>query len=89
MNDLALLALAGLAAGFALGVLHFATLSRVTDMLLSGPVLLPMVLQLARFGVLGAAMYGLALLGAVPLIAAAIGITLARVVIVRRTKGTA
>lgn len=89
MTYMALYTVLGFAAGLTLGTVHFLTLGRLVEMLVSGPVALPLILQLARFAILGAVLYGLALLGALPLIAGAAGIVLARVLVLRRTKGSA
>ncbi|NVO28867.1 hypothetical protein HJ526_15665 [Donghicola sp. C2-DW-16] len=89
MTYMALYTVLGFAAGLTLGAVHFLTLGRLVDMLVSGTVAWPLILQLVRFAVLGAVLYGLALLGALPLIAGTAGIVLARVLVLRRTKGTA
>lgn len=78
----------GLAAGLALGLMHFATLRKVTQMYLSGGSYgRAIALQLARLALLAAALSGLALAGAVPLLSAALGLLIGRAVIFRRNRG--
>lgn len=67
----------GLIAGFVLGVLHFKTLRLVSDRLVQGDMC-AVALQLGRFALLGLALFGLAKLGAVPLLAATAGLLVAR-----------
>jgi hypothetical protein len=67
----------GLAAGFMLGLVHFRTLRLVSDRLVQGDIT-AIALQLGRFVVLAVALFGLAKLGAVPLLAAMAGIIVAR-----------
>lgn len=79
------LSLLGLMLGFAAGLAHFATLRKVTALYLTGGA--PgraLALQLARLVLLTALLAGLALLGAGPLLAGALGVVLARAVILRR-----
>ncbi|WP_425053672.1 ATP synthase subunit I [Psychromarinibacter sp. S121] len=65
--------------GLGLGYLHFASLKRVTALYVSGKSIWAAVaLQAVRLAVLGAGLYGLALLGAIPLLAGALGVLLAR-----------
>ena len=81
---LALTAL-GLVLGFAAGLVHFASLRRVTELYLGGgSPARAVALQLVRFAGLGAVLALLAWLGAAPLIAGALGLTLARGVLLRR-----
>ena len=75
-------------AGFTLGLAHFLSLSRVVQMLVGGPVGLGLVLQLVRFAVLGGALYEIAQLGPLPLLAALAGVILARVLVLRRSRPT-
>jgi len=71
----------GLLAGMVLGALHFKSLRLVSDRLAQGDMT-AIALQLGRFAVLGVALFGLAKLGAVPLLAATAGILVARSLIV-------
>lgn len=92
-HDLAALApaipaAAGLAAGALLGLLFFGSL-RWNARLYGGRVLLALGAQLARFGVLAVALTLLARWGAAPLLAAALGLMLARRVVLRRVERTA
>lgn len=78
----------GLAGGFGLGLVHFASLGRVLALYASGaPAWKALALTLGRFGLLALVLAGLAALGAVPLLAGAVGILIARGVILRRVKG--
>lgn len=83
----ALQILIGLGAGIALGVVHFATLRRVARLYAEGGAGVPLALQLARLLILGAVLFGLAKIGAPALLAGAIGLLLARHVVVRRLGG--
>lgn len=74
----------GAVAGFALGLVHFLTLARIVGMLVGGSVALGLALQLVRFGVLGAALYWIAQLGPLALLAALPGVLLARMIVLRR-----
>jgi len=76
-----------LAAGFLLGLAHFASLRTVTAMLLSGrhPAR-AIALQVARMGVAVAVFAGFAFAGALPLICGALGFLLGRAVVLRRSR---
>ncbi|WP_092464960.1 ATP synthase subunit I [Donghicola eburneus] len=88
MTELTMFIAFGGLAGFILGLAHFLSLSRVVQMLVGGPVGLGLVLQLVRFAVLGGALYGIAQLGPLPLLAALAGVILARVLVLRRSRPT-
>ncbi|MHC9236452.1 N-ATPase subunit AtpR [Pseudooceanicola sp. 502str34] len=80
-------AIAALVAGLLLGLVHFGTLRRVTELYLSGGALWrPLALQLARLAVLAAALVLCALAGALPLLAGALGLLLGRAIVLRRTR---
>jgi F1F0 ATPase subunit 2 len=83
-NDLTLAA-GWLAAGAAIGAIHFMSLRWNIRMLAAGRALLPAVaVQLSRFAVIGTALAAIAIyFGALPLLAATAGIVAARTVIVR------
>lgn len=77
----------GLVLGLALGLIHFASLRRVTTLYLSGgSPARAIALQLGRLALLGLGFAGLAWLGALPLLAGAVGVLIAREVILRRVK---
>ncbi len=80
-------ALSGLAVGGLLGLFHFGALWWNVGYLANGSVLRALVVQLLRFAVLAGALYGVAQLGALVLLSAAIGILVARSLILRRVKG--
>ncbi|NDW00133.1 ATP synthase subunit I [Salipiger sp. PrR002] len=81
------LAALALCLGFALGWAHFASLRRVTDLYLeSGPAWRALALQLGRLAVLAGVLVGLALLGALPLLAGTLGLLLARQMVLRRSR---
>ncbi|WP_216671387.1 ATP synthase subunit I [Mangrovicoccus sp. HB161399] len=77
--------LLGLAAGFAAGMAHFLTLRRVAELWLEGrhPAL-ALLLQAGRLVLLGCVLAGLAMLGALPLLCGAAGVTAARSIVLRR-----
>ncbi|WP_434289586.1 N-ATPase subunit AtpR [Celeribacter sp. SCSIO 80788] len=79
--------LLGLLLGFGVGLLHFASLRRVTAMYLSGSsTARAIILQLGRLVLVAALLVFLALKGALPLLAGAGGLLLARIVILRRSR---
>jgi hypothetical protein len=88
MTELTIFLAFGGLAGFTLGLAQFLSLSRVVQMLVGGPVGLGLVLQLVRFAVLGGALYGIAPLGPLSLLAALAGVILARVLVLRRSRPT-
>ncbi|PTQ74899.1 F1-F0 ATPase (N-ATPase) AtpR subunit [Celeribacter persicus] len=76
--------LLGLILGFGVGLLHFASLKRVTAMYLSGTATARAVaLQLGRLALVAVLLVFLALKGAMPLLAGALGLLLARIVVLR------
>lgn len=78
-------AIAAFAAGLALGTLHFLALRRVANAVVDGALAAALLLQGARLAVLGTALFGLALAGPVPLLAALAGVIVARRIVLRRT----
>lgn len=77
----------GIVVGFVLGVIHFASLKRVTALYLGkGPVWRAIGLQVLRLTVLTVALILMARQGAVPLFAAFVGLLLARTLVLRRAK---
>ncbi|MCW2305909.1 ATP synthase subunit I [Rhodobium gokarnense] len=80
----------GLAAGFAVGLLHFRLLWWNTQMLLgSGSAVAAIAVVVLRFAVLIGAFVLLAQFGALALLAGAVGVLAARQVAVRRYGGAA
>lgn len=80
-------ALLGFCLGALLGLVHFASLHRVAALYSSGgPMGRALALQLGRFVLLVAGLSGLAFLGAVPLLSGALGLLVARGVILRRAR---
>ncbi|HCQ65069.1 MAG TPA: ATP synthase subunit I [Rhodobacteraceae bacterium] len=76
--------------GFAAGLVHFATLGRVTSLYLAGGSPAQAVgLQLVRLAALACVLILLAWLGAPALLAGALGVILARGVILRRARKAA
>ncbi|KEO50878.1 ATP synthase subunit I [Thioclava pacifica] len=69
--------------GFAVGLVHFLSLKRVAALYLGGSVAWPIALQLIRLAILVVMMVWLAKAGALPLLAGALGLILARVVVLR------
>ncbi len=77
----------GFALGLGLGVVHFATLQRVTDLYLqAGSPARALALQLARLLVMAGLMVLLARQGAAPLLSGAAGLLIAREIVLRRTR---
>lgn len=77
----------GIVVGFVLGLIHFASLKRVTALYLSdGPVWRAIGLQVLRLAVLAVALILMARQGAVPLFATLVGLLLARALVLRRAK---
>ncbi len=74
----------GAALGGVLGLVHFSTLWLNTRLYADGRPGRAVVLQILRFAVLVAVFYGLARLGAVPLISGALALVAVRLVVVRR-----
>jgi len=81
-------AVIGLVVGLGLGLVHFATLKKVTALYLSGAATLRVAgLQLARFVLLAAALALLALWGGLPLLSGALGVLAGRAIVLRRSGG--
>jgi hypothetical protein len=80
------LAAGWLTAGAGIGAVHFLSLRSNLQMLTAGRTLLPIVaVQLARFAGIGAVLAAIAIyFGALPLLAATLGILATRTLIVRR-----
>jgi F1F0 ATPase subunit 2 len=81
-----LVLVAALAAGFALGYGHFATLKPITDAFAEGAVARALGLQLLRWIVLVVVLIVCARFGALPLLLAALGLLVARAVVLRRSE---
>ena len=79
-------ALFGLAVGSLLGLAHFGMLWWNVGFFASGGLPKAFALQLLRFGVLAAVLYGVAQFGALALLCAALGILIARSIILRRMR---
>jgi len=78
---------AGLAAGAAAGTLHFGVLDVTVRCFVTGRALRAFVLQAARFALVAAVFYGLARLGAGPLLAGLAGLLAARHAMLRHIGG--
>ena len=77
--------MSGIAIGAGIGATHYYLLWRNVEMLVSSQSLKrAMALQIIRLFLTGAALYLIARFGALPLVAAALGLVGARVVVVRR-----
>lgn len=76
----------GFLVGLLLGLLHFGTLRQVTRLYTTGGAGKALALQLTRLVLLAAVLFGLALLGAVALLAGAVGLLAARWLVIRRTR---
>lgn len=74
----------GLLVGALLGVVHFGSLWWNTRLYTTGGAVAALAIQLGRFAVLALVLAGLALLGALPLLAGAAGLMIARQLVVRR-----
>ncbi|WP_168175156.1 ATP synthase subunit I [Thioclava sp. F28-4] len=86
-GTMVLLGLTSLALGIGVGLLHFALLRAGTDaMLLESKALKAIALTVLRFGLTIGVLVGCALLGAVPLLAAALGIGVGRMLTLRRAR---
>ncbi|SFJ12791.1 ATP synthase subunit I [Celeribacter neptunius] len=89
MTDTILIPLLGLLLGLALGFVHFSTLKRVTALYLGGGrVIWAVALQIIRLVLLALVMVFLARQGALPLLAGALGVLIARFVVLRGAKAT-
>ncbi|OOY11253.1 hypothetical protein BMG00_16120 [Thioclava marina] len=83
MNSPFVFAALALLLGFAVGLVHFLSLKRVAALYLGGSVGWPIALQLIRLAILVVMMVWLAKAGALPLLAGALGVILARIVVLR------
>jgi len=80
----------GLVLGFGLGLVHFTTLKHVAALYTSGAKVWRVLgLQLLRFALLALVLIVVAQLGALPLLAAAAGILVARQIVIRRNRAEA
>jgi len=78
------------AGGIALGIAYFASLRRVAEIYAEGHVRWRgIVLHVARIVVLVGALVGAATFGALPLLAAAGGVLIGRVIVMARTRNLA
>ena len=75
-----------LVGGFVLGLVHFGTLASVSEDYLAGRTTRALALHFLRMAVMVAALIGLVQLGAMPLLAGALGIVAARAVVLRRKR---
>ena len=82
-------ALFGFGVGVVLGLIHFGSLWWNTRAFLSGSASRAFAIQLLRFGLLIIVLAGLAKLGALPLLTGALGLFLARGLMLRRLGRTA
>jgi F1F0 ATPase subunit 2 len=76
----------GLIAGFAAGLVHFATLGRNVELLASGSAGKALTMQLARLGLLLVILFVLAKLGPWTLLCGALGVLVARSLVLRRVR---
>jgi len=74
----------GLTVGLLLGFIHFGSLWWTVQLFAGGNAARALAAQLLRFALLGAALFALAKLGAVALLASALGLLLARALLLRR-----
>jgi F1F0 ATPase subunit 2 len=81
--------LAGLVVGLLAGLIHFTTLHWSVRLLTAGTIAKALAVQLCRLGLLAAVFIGLAHLGAPTLLSAAVGLLLARHLILRRVRSHA
>ncbi len=82
--------LLGLLLGLVAGLAHFASLKRVVDLYAGGgPIARTVALHIARFALVIAVLVLLALMGALPLLAGALGIFIARALVLRFTREAA
>jgi F1F0 ATPase subunit 2 len=79
----------GLVAGFAAGLVHFSTLQRNAQLLASGSASKALTMQLARLGLLLVILFVLAKLGPWTLLCGALGVFVARSVVLRRVRAVA
>lgn len=86
--DPALQALIGLAVGMPLGFFHFGTLWWNARALVAGSAARAIGFHVLRFAVLAVILYALAKVGAMALLTAAIGILVARSLVLRRIRSS-
>lgn len=79
----------GLAAGHLLGLVYFSSVRRSAELLLSGEATMRAVLlQGGRLALAAASLFAMARLGAFPLLAATLGFTIARRLVLRKAGTT-
>lgn len=77
----------GFAFGFALGLVHFASLRQITALWLSGRApRRALALHVVRLAALGIGLFGLALIGAAPLLAGTLGVMASREIVLYRAR---
>jgi hypothetical protein len=76
-------AVGALTSGLILGFAHFVTLASVSADYLAGHALRAVIAQGLRIGIMAAALFCLARLGALPLLAGALGIVTMRAIVLR------
>jgi F1F0 ATPase subunit 2 len=76
----------GLIAGFAAGLVHFATLHRNVRLLAFGSASKALAMQLSRLGLMLVVLFVLAKLGPWALLCGALGVLVARSVVLRRAR---
>lgn len=79
-------ALAALAAGVAVGFIHFRTLRRTADAFVGGRAARALALQLVRLALIGGFLFAAARAGALPLLAAAAGVLAGRALVMARRR---
>ncbi|MGE4304951.1 MAG: ATP synthase subunit I [Novosphingobium sp.] len=79
-------ALLSFAAGLLLGGFHFTSLAWTTQLYANGRIRRAIALHATRLAIIAAFLFGLARMGAVYLIAGALGLLISRAIIVRRWK---
>jgi len=75
-----------LALGMLLGLVHFASLHRITDFYAGGKAFKAVCLQLGRFVLLAAVLVAAARFGVLPLLACAIGLLVGRWLVLKRAR---
>ncbi|MCJ2185609.1 N-ATPase subunit AtpR [Novosphingobium beihaiensis] len=79
-------AVGALLLGLVLGFVHFGTLASVSEDYLNGRTGRAVAVHLLRMAVMAAVLFALVKLGAIPLLAGALGIVIARAVVLRRAR---
>ncbi|MEJ2456672.1 MAG: ATP synthase subunit I [Novosphingobium sp.] len=72
--------------GLVLGFVHFGTLASVSEDYLAGRTTRAITVHVLRMAVMVAVLFALVKLGAIPLLAGALGIVIARAMVLRRTR---